>query len=405
MRSGRSRSIGTGLAVVLGMLLLGVAPAFAAIGIGVAPGPINGGNPVSVGQTNVQALFSIKNASSAPENTGTLTLLNGVLPGGIRETLSCDDNSGTIPCPVASRDSVFSVVNLGNPGGAVGSKACLGQTFTITNDPVTGEIIFTPDSGGGSVILGPSGSSGSGPGLNDTCIISFLVNVVKEPLVDADPAAGKQTVQLGRVRATSSVTGLSASATGSGETTVNAGTATVTTQSSTNATNVTPGATVSDTATVAGGGVTPTGTVTFFLCGPADVTGSGCPTGGTQVGGVKTLDGNGQATSDSTAGTTTPGKYCWRAEYSGDANYTASTHTDATAECFSVQAGSTVTTQSSTNATNVTPGTLVSDTATVAGSGPTPTGTVTFFLCNPSQLTGGQCPSGGTQVGVVKTLV
>src|SRR5262249_24511570 len=34
----------------------------------------------------------------------------------------------------------------------------------------------------------------------------------------------------------------------------------------------------------------------------------------------------------------------------------------------------------------------------VAGR-PTPTGKMDFFLCNPSQLTGGSCPSGGTQVG------
>src|SRR3954453_9911531 len=41
------------------------------------------------------------------------------------------------------------------------------------------------------------------------------------------------------------------------------------------------------------------------------------------------------------------------------------------------------------------------DLATVSavGSHPTPTGTMTFFLCNPSQVTAGGCVSGGTQVG------
>jgi hypothetical protein len=41
------------------------------------------------------------------------------------------------------------------------------------------------------------------------------------------------------------------------------------------------------------------------------------------VGAVKALDAAGQAISDSTANTTTTGTYCWRAEYSGDSNYTA----------------------------------------------------------------------------------
>jgi len=37
-------------------------------------------------------------------------------------------------------------------------------------------------------------------------------------------------------------------------------------------------------------------------------------------------------------------------------------------------------------------------TATQPGGG-TPTGSVRFFVCNPSQTNGGACPSGGTQVG------
>jgi len=75
--------------------------------------------------------------------------------------------------------------------------------------------------------------------------------------------------------------------------------------------------------------------VTFFLCQPNQVDATGCPVGsGTQVGGVKTLS-SGQATSDATTNTSAVGTYCWRAEYSGDNFYNASTHTDATSECFS----------------------------------------------------------------------
>ena len=67
------------------------------------------------------------------------------------------------------------------------------------------------------------------------------------------------------------------------------------------------------------------GTVKFFLCSPAEVTANGgdCKANGTQVGSVKTLNGTGQASSDSIDGTTTPndktpGKYCWRAEFDSE---------------------------------------------------------------------------------------
>jgi sortase (surface protein transpeptidase) len=105
---------------------------------------------------------------------------------------------------------------------------------------------------------------------------------------------------------------------------------------------VTPGATVHDNVTLGNGGAgfTPTGTVRFFLCRPAQVTASGCPTG-TQVGAVKTLVGGG-ATSDNTSATSTPGKYCWRTVYTPDANstgvYAPATHTNATSECFNIAA-------------------------------------------------------------------
>jgi hypothetical protein len=80
------------------------------------------------------------------------------------------------------------------------------------------------------------------------------------------------------------------------------------------------GGSITDTVTVTGyfnGNVyiTPTGTVTFYVC-----SGTSCLTGGTQVGSVKVLDENGSATSDPF----TPlvgGTYTFRAEYSGDALY------------------------------------------------------------------------------------
>jgi len=180
--------------------------------------------------------------------------------------------------------------------------------------------------------------------------------------------------------------GLNGTASGSAQTTVLPATPTVATTSNPN-TSVPIGSSVTDTANVSGpaGAVTPTGTVAFFLCQPAQVTAAGCPAGGTQVGAAKTL-ANGSATSDATTNTNTPGKYCWRAQYSGDSNYSAASHTDATAECFNVlRPPVELTTQPSPN--NGTVGqTALSDIATLSG-GSNLTGTLTFNLFPPSDTT------------------
>ena len=113
------------------------------------------------------------------------------------------------------------------------------------------------------------------------------------------------------------------------------------------------------------------------------------------------LNASGVATSSAVTGVTTPndlaiGQYCWRAVYSGDSLYNGSTHTGNVAgECFTtVKQPSTPTTASSPTGGNVVPGTSVTDTATITGGAglPTPTGTVTFFLCQPpaSGLRGGR---------------
>ena len=89
----------------------------------------------------------------------------------------------------------------------------------------------------------------------------------------------------------------------------------------------------------------------------------------------------------------------------------SSTSTDATLKDFvlgqfaSCQAGMTTTPSVGAGGV-VSPGSPVTDTAVVLGGGttnpPTPTGNVTFFLCNSSQLsTNGLCESGGSNIGTV----
>jgi hypothetical protein len=178
-----------------------------------------------------------------------------------------------------------------------------------------------------------------------------------------------------------------------------------------------------DTITVTGSqsSLTPSGSVEFFLCsfGTSDTT-SLCDgtTGktGTSLG-SSTLSGSGKvatATSPATSSTLAPGRYCFRAEWPGDANYKPTSpatkfteygQTAGSNECFTVsKIPSSVTTQvhnaSHANITNtsVVQGTTIHDNASVTGSGPTPTGTVTFTIygsidCTGSALTGTGVPT------------
>ena len=166
-------------------------------------------------------------------------------------------------------------------------------------------------------------------------------------------------------------------------------------------TNATPGGqsvplgdtTQHDVATLsaAGGHPSPTGAMTFFLCNPSQVTGAGCPTGGTQVGNAITISA-GSATSANASGTllNAPGTYCWRAVYAPDADgskfYSAGSETNALtsgagAECFVVVKN---TTGIVTAATSATIGAAIHDVATLSGATATAGGTITFNLYGPS---------------------
>jgi len=191
-------------------------------------------------------------------------------------------------------------------------------------------------------------------------------------------------------------------------------TATLATQVS-NAGPVFPSNAVHDTATVTGNQAadTPSGTVTFFLCSQVPATGS-CSSGGTNIG-TGTLSGSGATASatspdvNTSASPLTPGRYCFRAEWPGDTNYpgalTEFGGASGTNECFTVQTIKTTTTTTPSPGSGATTpfGSLVTDHAFVqavnSGDG-TPTGTVTFFVCDPTQTVAGACPDGqGTQVG------
>jgi hypothetical protein len=135
---------------------------------------------------------------------------------------------------------------------------------------------------------------------------------------------------------------------------------------------------LSDVATVSGG-ANPTGTVTFTLYGPNDASCSGTPVFTSTV----ALAG-GSATSASFT-PTAAGVYRWTAGYSGDANHHAVTHPcNAPNESATISPATIVlTTQTAPLATL---GTSITDTATLTG-GVNPTGTLTFTLYGPNDVT------------------
>jgi uncharacterized repeat protein (TIGR01451 family) len=145
--------------------------------------------------------------------------------------------------------------------------------------------------------------------------------------------------------------------------------------------------TVTDTATLSGSNGAVTGTVKFFVCGPA-ASNPDCTSGGTQVGGAVTIVG-GQAVS----GPFTPpatGHYCFRGEYTPDAfaPYSPSNHTDTTLECFTVTAQTAINTNAGGPFTIGVDGTVaLSDTATLSGGTNDATGTISFKLYSDTNCT------------------
>ncbi|HXA27559.1 MAG TPA: hypothetical protein VN193_02325 [Candidatus Angelobacter sp.] len=167
-----------------------------------------------------------------------------------------------------------------------------------------------------------------------------------------------------------------------------------------------PGTSQHDVATITGtpGKPAPSGTIAFTLCGPADVTPAGCPSGGTPVSSMGIVAG--AAHSDNVTGLTspndlTPGKYCWRADYTPDAaganNYLASTETNAGSECFSViKASPNIATQIQVTGNGGLVNTSYNDQATLTNfSGSVATETITFNLFGPYAV-GGPAPSCAT---------
>jgi hypothetical protein len=302
-------------------------------------------------------------------------------PGG---TISPDGAiNGTLDILFGTTTSPADCV--GPPQVTNGDPACATVNTVSTPSPWP----FTPKSGpAGSFPKGHFYEGGIDLGflhLENECFSSFLVETRSSTSVDAtlkDFVGGQFASCAATMSTTPSV--------GAGAT-------------------VTPGTLVTDSATVVGFGPTnpptPTGQVTFFICGP--IATSLCATGGTNLGTgtlVQTVAGTSTATSPSfdTTGQT-PGRYCFRAVWPGDTNYDGSTHTGTgDSECFNIAKvpSATVTGPvdgSGTSVTSFALGGTVYDRSVVTGSaaGGDPTGNVDFFVCGPI-VAPALCTAGGT---------
>jgi hypothetical protein len=159
----------------------------------------------------------------------------------------------------------------------------------------------------------------------------------------------------------------------------------------------TDGATVTGDATFG----SPTGSVTFYACGPTS-TPQPCTSTADQVGSPVNVTANGDGlTSSATSASFTPtstGYWCFAGDYSGDSNY-ASSADNTTDECFDVTPAST-TTVAAPATSSIALGQGQTDIATVTGNaaGGSPTGTVSFYECG---LTGvpERCTSTANQIG------
>ena len=162
-----------------------------------------------------------------------------------------------------------------------------------------------------------------------------------------------------------------------------------------------------DTVTVTGNSNSgsPTGTVSFYACGP-DASQTDCTSQSNEVGTAKTLHAGANDTATATSASFTPtstGYWCFAGYYSGDSNYPANSDTS-TDECFHVTAASSTAATSPTQSSVVYGGSNT-DGVTVSGNsaGGSPTGTVSFYVCGPT-ASPTACTSQADEVGRAVSL-
>ena len=131
---------------------------------------------------------------------------------------------------------------------------------------------------------------------------------------------------------------------------------------------------VTDTANLSGIHGPVTGTIQFYICGPADDTSAGCTIedDAHKVGSPVTIANDKATSPEYTVGSTAAavGTYCWRAKYTpaADSEYLPTSHTDADSECFEVAPAVIHVTKEADDA-SVSAGDQIGFTVTISNSG------------------------------------
>jgi streptogramin lyase len=298
-----------------------------------------------------------------------------LLPGAYSWIASYSGDAGNNAASTACNDAnETSTVTKANPAlttqATVSAKAgdAISDTATLAGGSApTGTITFS--------LFGPSSTICSGPAL-----FTSIKTVSGNGIYPSDPFGTTQPGAYSWIAAYSGDAGNSATSTAcndAGETsTVAKASPTLTTQATVSAN---AGGPISDTA-ILGGGIAPTGAITFSLFGPNNAVCSGTPI----FTSLKTVGGDGSYPSDLFSAAAA-GTYSWVASYGGDANNNgAATACNDPGETSSVTKASPKMTSQATVSANT--GGAISDTAILAG-GNAPTGTITFTLFGPNNPT------------------
>jgi hypothetical protein len=354
------------LVIITSIFLLSPGLTFAGVQGGAGPTVTS---PVNIGQTGLDWFLDITNTSSSPNNVNQIKVTN------IFVTTACGDQVGGGTCPAGKLEAA-NTIQITPLTARAGQFACAGVNFTVVATGTPNEYQFIPDA---DVLLAPTSPAGNP---NITCRIPFKVNInagVANDAVPPDPP--KNTAQLGRAAFEDNTLHDLGTGTGSSNTVFFLCNPAIVTTPNPSFSSITP-VVLNDSATLTEAGlcanVVPTGTITFKLFGVND---QNC--GGTPIF-TNTVPVNGAGTYNTSNGYTAGagGTYHWTATYSGDVsnNSVSSICAD---EPVVIKTPKITTTP---NPSSGPVGTVLFDSATLS-DGVNPTGTITFKLFGPNNLT------------------
>ncbi len=380
---------------------------------------LSGANSATAGGTVTYSVYSDSACTVSAGSGGTVTVTSGSVPASSAVTL---DTAGTYYWGASySGDSANAAsTSACGPGDEVETVAVgsTGLTTSLSGDSQTGTTISVPVNTAVTDAATLSGTYAAIAGgtvtytaySNSACTTSVGSGGTVSVSNGSVPASGAVTLASpgtyywqasysGDVANTSST-----SACGIGHEVENVSLDNSTTQTTPSSSTGALGGPNSDVAVVQGDAHSgsPTGTVTFYECGPTG-TATPCTSQAHQVGSPVNLTaepGNAaKATSVSFVANST-GYWCFAGYYSGSPDYAASSDTSVD-ECYDVTSATTSLSTAPTNAT-INLGQSDTDAGTVTGNaaGGSPTGTMTFYQCGPTS-TPTACTSKANQVGGV----